>query len=205
QLRQNLVLRVFVRGSNSAHATDHGGGGWGERPRQPIGCRHRLPTFLLARGRVLLLWKSASSFIFMPANKPTWRNPWAWVSTLYLAEGLPYVVVMTVAVVMYKGLGISNTEIALWTSWLYLPWVIKPLWSPIVDILGTRRRWIWLVQLVLGAGLAGVALTLHASNVFRYSLAFLWLLAFSSATHDIAIDGFYLLATTEKEQAFFVG
>src|ERR1700756_409474 len=138
-------------------------------------------------------------------TKPTHRNPWAWVSSLYLAEGLPYVVVMTVAVVMYKGLGISNTEIALYTSWLYLPWVIKPLWSPFVDILKTRRLWIWSVQLVLGAGLAGVALTLHTSHVFQYSLAFLWLLAFSSATHDIAIDGFYLLATTEKEQAFFVG
>jgi MFS transporter, PAT family, beta-lactamase induction signal transducer AmpG len=141
----------------------------------------------------------------MPQPKATWRNPWAWVSTLYLAEGLPYVVVMTVAVIMYKGLGISNTEIALYTSWLYLPWVIKPLWSPIVDILKTRRAWIWAVQLVLGAGLAGVALTLHTSRPFQYSLAFLWLLAFSSATHDIAIDGFYLLATTEKEQAFFVG
>ncbi|HZV34508.1 MAG TPA: MFS transporter [Verrucomicrobiae bacterium] len=138
-------------------------------------------------------------------QKVTWRNPWSWVSTLYLAEGLPYVVVMTVAVVMYKGLGISNTDIALYTSWLYLPWVIKPLWSPVVDILKTRRVWIWGVQLVLGAGLAGVALTLHASRPFQYSLAFLWLLAFSSATHDIAIDGFYMLATTEKEQAFFVG
>lgn len=141
----------------------------------------------------------------MPPTKVTWRNPWAWVSSLYLAEGLPYVVVMTVAVVMYKGLGISNSDIALYTSWLYLPWVIKPLWSPVVDILKTRRAWIWVVQLILGAGLAGVALSLNTSHAFQYSLAFLWLIAFSSATHDIAIDGFYLLATTEKEQSFFVG
>ena len=112
---------------------------------------------------------------------------------------------MTVAVIMYKGLGISNTGIALYTSWLYLPWVIKPLWSPIVDILKTRRLWIWVMQLIIGGGLAGVALTIPTAHAFQYSLAFLWLLAFSSATQDIAIDGFYLLATTEEEQSFFVG
>ncbi|HXU79411.1 MAG TPA: MFS transporter, partial [Methylomirabilota bacterium] len=139
------------------------------------------------------------------ATPPTQRNPWAWVPTLYLAEGLPYVVVMTVSVIMYKGMGISNSDIALYTSWLYLPWVIKPLWSPVVDILKTRRLWIWVMQLIVGAGLAGVALTLRGPNFFGYSLAFLVLLAFSSATHDIAADGFYMLATTEREQAFFVG
>src|SRR5207248_11470154 len=101
--------------------------------------------------------------------------------------------------------GLSNTDIALYTSWLYLPWVIKPLWSPVVDILKTRRMWIWVMQLLIGGGLAGVALTIPASNFFRYTLAFLWLLAFSSATHDIAADGFYMLATTPDEQAFFVG
>src|SRR3954447_5079888 len=141
----------------------------------------------------------------MPKPKVTYRNPWAWVSSLYLAEGLPYVVVMTVSVIMYKGMGISNTDIALYTGWLYFPWVIKPLWSPVVDILKTRRLWIWVMQLLVGAGLAAVALTIPASNFFQYTLAFLWLLAFSSATHDIAADGFYMLATTESEQAFFVG
>src|SRR5258705_6299442 len=114
------------------------------------------------------------------------RNPWVWIPTLYFAEGLPYVVVMTVSVIMYKGMGISNTDIALYTSWLYLPWVIKPLWSPVVDILKTRRWWIWVMQLLIGAGLAGVALTIPASNFFQYTLAFLWLLAFSSDTHGIA-------------------
>jgi MFS transporter, PAT family, beta-lactamase induction signal transducer AmpG len=140
-----------------------------------------------------------------PDGKGASRNPWVWIPTLYLAEGLPYVVVMTVSVIMYKGMGISNTDIALYTSWLYLAWVIKPLWSPIVDILKTRRVWIWVMQLLIGAGLAGVALTIPTSHFFQYTLAFLWLLAFSSATHDIAADGFYMLATTEKEQAFFVG
>jgi len=133
------------------------------------------------------------------------RSPWAWIPTLYLAEGLPYVVVMSVSVIMYKGFGISNTDIALYTSWLYLPWVVKPLWSPVVDILGTRRTWIWAMQLLIGAGLAGVALVLPGPNFFRATLAFFWLLAFNSATHDIAADGFYMLGTTEKQQALFVG
>ncbi len=141
----------------------------------------------------------------MTKGKPNHRNPWAWIPSVYLAEGLPYVVVMTVSVILYKGLGISNTDIALYTSWLYLPWVIKPLWSPIVDILKTRRMWIWMMQLVIGAGLAGIALTLPGSRAFQYSLVFFYLLAFGSATQDIAIDGFYLLATTEKEQSYFVG
>ncbi len=137
--------------------------------------------------------------------KSTSRNPWSWIPTLYFAEGLPYVVVMTLAVVMYKGLGLSNTDIALYTSLLYLPWVIKPFWSPLVDLLGTRRKWVWLMQLIIGAALAGVALSVPMPDFFRWSLALLWLLAFSSATHDIAADGYYLLATTEHEQAFFVG
>lgn len=137
--------------------------------------------------------------------KSSSRSPWRWIPTLYFAEGLPYVVVMTLAVVMYKGLGLSNTDIALYTSLLYLPWVIKPFWSPVVDLLGTRRKWVWLMQLIIGAALAGVALSVPMPDFFRWSLAFLWLLAFSSATHDIAADGYYLLATSEREQAFFVG
>lgn len=141
----------------------------------------------------------------MPDPKATCRNPWLWVCSLYLAEGIPNVVVSGVAVIMYKDLGISNTDITLYTFWLYLPWVIKPLWSPIVDILKTRRVWILAAQLVIGGGLAGVAWTLPAARYFQYSLAFFWLLAFSSATHDIAADGFYMLALDEAEQSFFVG
>ena len=106
---------------------------------------------------------------------------------------------------MFKNLGISNAAIAFYTSWLNLPWVIKPLWSPVVDLLRTRRLWIWVVQFVFGAGFAGVALTVPTAHFFQYTLAFLWLLAFSSATHDIAADGFYMLALPERDQAFFVG
>jgi PAT family beta-lactamase induction signal transducer AmpG len=122
-----------------------------------------------------------------------------------MAEGLPNVVVASVSVVLYKNLGVSNAAIAFYTGWLYLPWVIKPLWSPLVDLVRTRRQWIWAIQLLLGAGLAGVALTIPAPHFFQLTLAFFWLLSFSSATHDIAADGFYMLAMTEREQAFFVG
>ena len=132
-------------------------------------------------------------------------STWAWVPSLYYAEGLPYAFVMIVSVVMYKNMGFSNTDIALYTSWLYLPWVIKPLWSPIVDILRTKRFWIVAMQLLIGAGLAGVALSIPASNAFRYTLVFFWLMAFSSATHDIAVDGFYMLGLSSHDQAWFIG
>ena len=141
----------------------------------------------------------------MAAPKNISRSPWFWIPTLYLAEGLPNALVASVSVVLYKNLGVSNADIAFYTGWLYLPWVIKPFWSPVVDILKTRRGWIWAMQLLLGAGLAGVALTIPAPHFFQLTLAFFWLLAFSSATHDIAADGFYLLATTEREQSYFSG
>ncbi|NCB85485.1 MAG: MFS transporter [Bacteroidia bacterium] len=133
------------------------------------------------------------------------RSPWAWIPTLYFAEGIPYVVAMTVAVIMYKRLGISNTDIALYTSWLYLPWVIKPFWSPFVDLIKTKRWWITTMQLLIGAGLAGVAFLIPAPFFFQATLAVLWLIAFSSATHDIAADGFYMLALDSGQQSFFVG
>lgn len=133
------------------------------------------------------------------------RSPWAWIPTLYFAEGIPYVVAMTVSVIMYKRLGISNTNIALYTSWLYLPWVIKPFWSPFVDLIKTKRWWIVSMQLLIGAGLAGVAFLIPVPFFFQATLGVLWLLAFSSATHDIAADGFYMLALDSGQQSFFVG
>ena len=141
----------------------------------------------------------------MSDQKPESRNPWAWVPTLYYAEGIPYVVVMTVSVLFYKRMGISNADIALYTSWLYLPWVIKPLWSPIVDILKTKRLWIITMQLIIGAGLGGLALAIPLAGYFKYTMAFFWLIAFSSATHDISADGFYMLGLSQKDQSFFVG
>ena len=132
-------------------------------------------------------------------------TPWRWVPTLYFAQGIPYVVVMTLSVVMYKNLEVSNTDIALYTSWLYLPWVIKPLWSPLVDMLRSKRWWIATLQLLIGASLALVALSIPMPQFFQLTLAVFWLMAFSSATHDIAADGFYMLALAERTQAAFVG
>ncbi|MEM9935489.1 MAG: MFS transporter, partial [Bacteroidota bacterium] len=131
-------------------------------------------------------------------------HPLSWIPSLYFTEGLPYVIVMSLSVIMYKRLELTNTEIALYTSWLYLPWVIKPFWSPFVDILKTKRFWIVSMQLLIGGGLAAVAFSLPTDTFVPYSLAAFWLLAFSSATHDVAADGFYLLALREDQQAFFV-
>lgn len=133
------------------------------------------------------------------------HSPWLWVPSLYFAEGLPYIAVMTLSLVMYKKMGISNTDIALYTSWLNIPWVIKPLWSPFVDLLRTKRWWIISMQLLIGAGLAGIAFTIPATHFFQTTLAIFWLMAFSSATHDIAADGFYMLGLDSHGQAFFVG
>lgn len=138
-------------------------------------------------------------------SNPASSRPWRWIPTLYFAQGLPNVAVATLAVVMYKNLGISNTEIALYTSWLYLPWVIKPLWSPFVELRGSKRGWIIALQFVLGVALALIAFTLPTPFFFQATLAVFWLIAFSSATHDIAADGFYLLALAKPDQAAFVG
>ena len=149
--------------------------------------------------------ESAGAAAPPPPSGKVSKAPMAWIPSLYLAEGLPYVMVMSVSTTMYKNYGLSNTDIALWTSWMYLPWTIKPLWSPLVDLLGTRRRWIWIMQLLIGAAFAGLALTAPLPQSVQWTLVFFWLMAFSSATHDIAADGFYMLATNEREQAFYVG
>lgn len=133
------------------------------------------------------------------------RSPWFWVPSLYFSQGIPYVIVMTMSVVMYKRLGISNTDIALYTSWLYLPWVIKPLWSPLVDITRTKRFWIVAMQFLVSFGLALVAFSVQGSAFFKWSLFLFWIMAFASSTHDIAADGFYMLSLTKHEQAWWVG
>ena len=125
--------------------------------------------------------------------------------SLYFSEGIPYVIVMTMSVVMYKRLGISNTDIALYTSWLYLPWVIKPLWSPFVDITRTKRFWVVAMQFLVSFGLAMVAFSVRGSAFFKWSLFLFWIMAFASSTHDIAADGFYMLGLSKHEQAWWVG
>ena len=137
-------------------------------------------------------------------NKKT--SPWAWIPSLYFAQGVPYVVAATTfSLIMYKRLGISNADAAFYTGWLYLPWVIKPFWSPFVDLIKTKRRWIVTMQILIGAGLAGVAFCIPLPYFLQTTLAILWLVAFGSATHDIAADGFYMLGLDQEKQSFFVG
>ncbi|MCD8290329.1 MAG: MFS transporter, partial [Prevotella sp.] len=131
--------------------------------------------------------------------------PWSWVPSLYFGEGLPYVAVMTISIILYKQLGLTNAEITFYTSWLYLPWVIKPLWSPFIDVIRTKRWWIVAMQLLIGAAFGGVAFTIPTSFWLQGTLFCFWVMAFSSATHDIAADGFYMLGLDQHEQAFFVG
>lgn len=130
---------------------------------------------------------------------------WAWVPTLYFAQGLPYALVVTVSVIMYKRLGVSNADIGLYTSFLYIPWVIKPLWSPFVDLKSTKRNWFLGMQLLASVALLAIGLTLPTNIFFVTSLACFWMVAFASATNDIATDGYYMIGLTEDRQSFFVG
>ena len=136
---------------------------------------------------------------------PVKDHAWAWVPSLYFAEGLPYVVVMTVSVILYKRLGLSNAQIAFYTSWLYLPWTLKFVWSPFIDLFKSKRWWIVTMQLLIGALLGGVAFTLPGPHWLQWSMAFFWIMAFSSATHDIAADGFYMHGLGQERQQFFIG
>ncbi|NVJ86323.1 MAG: MFS transporter [Algoriphagus sp.] len=133
------------------------------------------------------------------------KNPWIWVPSLYLTESLPYVIIITVSVIMYKSLGVSNSDIGLYTSFLYLPWVIKPIWSPILELFGNKKQWFLTMQLILSLVFLGVGLTTGLNQFFLITLAFFWMGAFASATNDIASDGLYLIALKPDQQSFFVG
>jgi len=133
------------------------------------------------------------------------RNPWLFLPSLYFAEGLPYVLINTVSVILYKRMGIDNVDIAFWTSWLYLPWVIKMFWGPFVDVYSTKRKWILATQTAMSLCMFLIAFSLRSEGFFYLSLAAFFVGAFVSATYDIAADGFYMLALPEKEQALFVG
>lgn len=133
------------------------------------------------------------------------RSGWWWVPSLYFAEGLPYIVVMALAGIMYTRMDVSNAGMAFYTSWLMLPWLVKPLWSPIVDVISTKRRWVIAMQWLLALSLASVAFALPGAGWFRFSMASFFAIAFLSATHDIAADGYYMLGLDTEGQSFFVG
>lgn len=132
-------------------------------------------------------------------------HPFSWIPTLYIAEGLPYNAVNVLAVILYTKMGVGLKEMAFFTGWLYLPWVIKPFWSPFVDIIGTKRGWILTMQIALAITMAAVGLLIPMPFFFAGTLIAFWLMAFCSATHDIAADGFYMLGLTHHEQAAYVG
>ena len=141
-------------------------------------------------------------------NRP--KSPWAWVPTLYFAEGIPYFLVNVVSVTMFKRLGMGNAELAMTTSLLYLPWVIKPLWSPVVDVFRTKRWWILAMQALMVLCFSGIALSLPARTgrpvgAFVPALIIFYVSAMLSATHDIAADGYYMLALDDHSQSLFVG
>ena len=136
-------------------------------------------------------------------NKRT--SPWAWVPTLYFAEGLPNVIVTGLAAVMYMQMGLTDAQLGLYTGWLALPWVIKPLWSPFIDLLKTKRWWVLAMQLLIGAALAGIAFMLPTPIWFQASMFCFFVVAFASATHDISADGYYMIELSEHRQAMFVG
>lgn len=133
------------------------------------------------------------------------NKPWFWIPLLNFASGLPYAVIISVSVLMYKNLGISNEDIGLYTSLLYLPWVVKPLWSPFIDLHGTKRKWFLTMQFIISLAFVIVGFTIPTSGFFMMSLAIFWVAAFASASNDVAIDGFYLLVLPKEQQSFFLG
>ncbi len=133
------------------------------------------------------------------------KRAWAWIPSLYFTQGLPYVMIVTVSVIMYKKLGISNADIGLYTSWLYLPWVLKPLWSPFLELFGTKRNWFLGMQLLIALSFLAIGFLLPTNIFFVTTLACFWMASFASATNDIASDGYYMIGLTEEKQSFFVG
>lgn len=141
----------------------------------------------------------------MNAIKNRSRSPWLWIPTLYIAEGLPYFAVNTLTVLMFVNMGVSLADMAFFTGWLYLPWVIKPFWSPFIDLFKTKRSWTIAMEGILCATMAGVGFMLPFSFFFCATLVFFWLMAFASATHDIAADGYYMIELSDHDQAAYVG
>jgi PAT family beta-lactamase induction signal transducer AmpG len=137
--------------------------------------------------------------------KQAFKKAWQWVPSLYFAQGFPYILVIIVSTVIYKNLGLTNSQITFYTGWFYLPWVIKPIWSPFIDHIRTKRFWVITTQIIIGAMLAAIGLTLPLEDYLKWSIIFFWLIAFSSATHDIAADGFYMLGLNDHLQSYFVG
>lgn len=141
----------------------------------------------------------------MKQNNRTNISPAAWVPTLYFAMGMPFVVLNMVCTLMYKGMGVSDTQIAFWTSLIMLPWTLKPLWSPFLEIYKTKKFFVVLTQVLSGVMFALVGFALHLPHFFAITIAMLAVIALSGATHDIAADGTYMDVLSNEEQAKWIG
>ena len=137
----------------------------------------------------------------MPKN----TNAWLWIPTLYFASGLPYHAITSISDIMYKDMGISNASIALYTSILLIPWTIKPLWSPFVEMISTRRKWTLYSQIALAICFTIVAISIPSNSFLPLTLCAFMIGAFVSSTHDIALDGFYIIGLPQEKQSFFSG
>lgn len=133
------------------------------------------------------------------------KSPLRWVPSAYFAMGLPFVILNMVCVLMFKGLGITDSQIALWTSIIMFPWTLKFLWSPLLELLPSKRMIVVATQIISGAGFACVAMALHLPSFFAVCIGLLAVVAFSGATHDIALDGLYMAELSEQDQAKYIG
>ena len=141
----------------------------------------------------------------MPQNNQTMKHPLTWMPTLYFAMGIPLNVVAVVAAIMYKNLGLSNTEIAIYTGSMYIAWVVKPLWSPFIDLFKTKKFFVLFTQFAVATCLGCIALSLPQEKWLSLTVGLLWVIAFLSATHDIAADGVYINAMNATQQARYIG
>ncbi len=138
-------------------------------------------------------------------NNMVKNSKWLWVPSLYFGQGVPFFVIMSLATIMYKNFGVSNSRITFFVSLFFLPWVLKPLWSPILEVVANKRCWLLVMQVLLSVLVFCVVVSLHSAHYFSTSLVLFFLIAFAGATYDIASDGFYLLHLSAYEQSFFVG
>lgn len=141
----------------------------------------------------------------MEPNKTNGRSPISWVPTLYFAMGMPFVVLNMVCVLMFKGLDVSDAQIALWTSIIMFPWTLKPLWSPLLEMYKTKKFFVIVTQIATGCIFGLVALALHLPNFFAVCIALLAVIALSGATHDVAADGVYMASLSKDDQARYIG
>ncbi|MCX7875265.1 MAG: MFS transporter [Melioribacteraceae bacterium] len=133
------------------------------------------------------------------------KSGWLWIPTLYISESIAFIIITVISVLMYQNLGVNYSDSILYTSFLYIPWLIKPLWSPLIDVIGSKRSWILFTQFLIAVLFAITGLLIQLPDFFQFTIIVFWLLAFIAATQDVAIDGFYIVALKDSNQSLFIG